>query len=307
MSAGLALHAPAKVNLFLHVLCRRADGYHDLESLIVFVDVGDRLTVSPARDLSLTIGGPFAPLLAHEPVADNLVFRAGTMLRDKAGVSAGARVVLEKHLPIAAGLGGGSADAAAALRLLTAHWTADLPRDDLHALGLALGADIPVCIESRPAFAAGVGEILTETPRLPDLWAVLVNSGTPVPTGKVFKGLDPDALAGVCGPTVPPEAFNDAQSFVEALKATRNDLEPPALRVAPDIADVLDVIAAQPGCRLARMSGSGGTCFGLFAAEAEAQTAARAILDQRPAWWARPGALLQAAPNLVADPAVQPA
>ncbi len=300
MSAPLSLYAPAKVNLFLHVLRRRADGYHDLESLIVFVDVGDRISVTPADDLSLAIEGPFAPLLAHEPVTDNLVFRAGTMLRDKGGAHGGAALTLEKTLPIAAGLGGGSADAAAALRLLMAHWDLDVPHNDLHALGLALGADIPVCIESRPAFVAGVGEVLTQTPRLPDLWAVLVNSGTPVPTGKVFKGLDPDALTGVSGPMVPDEAFGEPRAFVDALAATRNDLEPPALNVAPDIAEVLTVIGGQAGCLMARMSGSGGTCFGLFAREAHAEAAARTILAERPGWWARAGALLQAAPAITA-------
>ncbi len=299
MTAPLSLYAPAKVNLFLHVLRRREDGYHDLESLIVFVDTGDRLTVSPGPEFTLTIRGPFSGALAHEPVTDNLVYRAGLELIERAGAAPrGAHLELEKNLPVAAGLGGGSADAAASLRVLMTAWDLALPQAELEALALSLGADVPVCLTCRPSFVGGVGEIMTDTPRLPPLWAVLVNSGTPVPTGRVFKGLDPEALAGVPGPDVAAAAFGDREAFIAALEKTRNDLEPSALRVAPDIAEVLEALAAEDGCLLARMSGSGGTCFGLFASAVEAEGARARLASRHPAWWAEAGAVLQDAPDI---------
>ncbi len=298
MNGPLSLYAPAKVNLFLHVLRRLPDGYHELESLIVFVDVGDRLSVSEASGFQVEVGGPFANLLSDEPVSDNLVHRAGAQLMARAGAEFGGHLRLEKNLPVAAGLGGGSADAAAALRLLKDFWRLDVSRDDLQALGLELGADIPVCLDCRPAFVGGIGEDLTPAGPLPDAWAVLVNSGTPVPTGKVFKGLDPDNLAGQPGPSVPAEDFADARRLGAALARTRNDLEASALRVAPDIADVIGQIERQPGCLLARMSGSGGTCFGLFETRQEAEEAARRIAAHHPRWWAQAGRLLQDAPGV---------
>ncbi len=293
---ALTLFAPAKVNLFLHVLSRRPDGYHELESLIVFAGIGDRLTVSPGPDLSLRIDGPFAPALADEPVADNLIMRAARALADAAGIDPTGRVTLEKCLPVASGIGGGSADAAAALRLLAAHWGINVDSQRMHEIGVALGADIPVCQASRPAYVTGIGEHVAPTPRLPGLWMVLVNSGTPVPTGPVFKGLDPAAMPGVCGPDVPHGAYGEADAFLAALRVTRNDLEGSARRVAPDIAQVLDALTAQPGCRLARMSGSGGTCFGLFTEQALADAAVEAIRTGQPSWWAACGPVLQDAP-----------
>ncbi len=299
MTASLSLFAPAKVNLFLHVLARRTDGYHDLESLIVFVDVGDRLTVAPAEDVALSLEGPFAPALVGEPVTDNLVYRAASLLRDQAGPDKavkGAALRLDKRLPVASGIGGGSADAAAALRLLLAHWDMDLPRDTLQDLGLSLGADIPVCLDSSPSFVSGIGETLRATPPLPDTWMVLVNSGTPVPTGPVFKGLDPATFTGEPGPTVAPDAFARAEDFLHALQATRNDLEVSAVTVAPDIQDVLKAISATSDCGLARMSGSGGTCFGLYTDQHAAEAAVARLRADHAGWWVASGKLLQAAP-----------
>ncbi len=310
---SLSLFAPAKVNLFLHVISRRSDGYHELESLIVFVDVGDRLSIVPGGAFDVVIDGPFADTLADEPVSDNLVHRAGRLLMARSGHARvdgvggsgsktaalpGGVLRLEKNLPVAAGLGGGSADAAAALRLLKDHWSISLPEKDLHEMGLSLGADIPVCLESRPAFVTGIGETIEPAPALPEIWAVLVNSGTPVPTGKVFKGLDPERLAGKPGPGVAPEAFRETGDLVKALAHTRNDLEASALKVAPDIADVLALIARQSGCALARMSGSGGTCFGLFPTQTEALAAVEGITQTQPGWWAKAGRILNGAPQI---------
>ncbi len=262
-------YARAKVNLFLHVTGRRADGYHLLDSLAVFPDVGDRLTVAPAVALSLDVHGPFAPGLAGE--ADNLVLRAARALGGQ-----GVRLGLEKNLPIASGIGGGSADAAAALRLLAALWgvAADLP-----AIALGLGADVPVCLASRPARMQGVGEILLAAPALPACGIVLVNPGVAVATPSVFRARAP----GFTPPAVLPEGWGDAAAMARDLAACTNDLQAAAIGLYPAIAEVLAALAAAPGALLARMSGSGATCFALFADAAAARTAAAGLA--RPGWW----------------------
>ncbi len=260
--------APAKVNLALHVTGRRADGYHLLDSLVVFAGVGDWLEVTPAPEMALHVTGPCA---AGVPVnAGNLVWRAA----DLAGVSA--RIGLEKHLPSAGGIGGGSADAAAVLRALGAG-----------AAGAeALGADVPVCLRGRPARMRGIGEVLDPVPDLPAMWLLLVNAGVAVPTGPVFAGL---AGFGAALPALPALGWDGFGGFVDWLAQTRNDLERPALAVAPVIAEVLARLDAAPGCALARMSGSGGTCFGLFAREADARAAAAAMPE---GWWAEAAEVL---------------
>jgi 4-diphosphocytidyl-2-C-methyl-D-erythritol kinase len=270
--ALLAETAPAKVNLALHVTGRRADGYHLLDSLVVFPRLGDRLEAEPARGLSLTLDGPFAIGLGAGD--DNLVLRAAELLQPQ---GRGAALRLTKELPVAAGIGGGSADAAAALRLLARLWSVPLPP---RAAVLALGADVPVCLAGRPARMSGIGEHLAPL-RLPPFWIVLANPGLPLPTGAVFAG-----LARTDNPPLPnPPAFADSGALVAWLAATRNDLEPPARALAPPVAVVLAALAAQPGCALARMSGSGATCFGLFAHAAPAREAAAAIARAEPAWW----------------------
>lgn len=270
---------PAKVNLCLHVTGQRPDGYHLLDSLVVFAAIGDRLRFEAADRLHLTISGPQA---AQLPLADdNLILRAARALSD----GRGAHIHLEKHLPIASGIGGGSADAAAALRGLARLW--GLPLPDAAKL-LALGADVPVCLTSRAARMAGIGEMLTKVPPLPRAHLVLVNPGVAVSTPAVFRALPQKTNAPM--PTIP--RFATLPDLATWLTAQRNDLEPPALQLAPVIATAKAALAAQPGCHLARMSGSGATCFGLFATSAEAAIAAAALRRDHPGWWVDNGRMI---------------
>jgi 4-diphosphocytidyl-2-C-methyl-D-erythritol kinase len=271
----LSERAPAKINLHLHVVGRRPDGYHLLDSLVVFAGAADRLTVEPADGLSLSVTGPFAAGLDGE--ADNLVLRAARTLAASAGVRAAGRLVLEKNLPVASGIGGGSADAAAALRLLSRFWGIDA---GLKTLAAGLGADVPVCVASRPAVMSGIGEVLAPAPLLPASGMVLVNPGVAVSTPSVFRARE-GGFSGVA--TWPEGGWPDAESLAASLRETANDLEPPALRLAPVIGEVLAALPADPRCLLARMSGSGATCFGLYADAAAARAAAEAV--KRPGWW----------------------
>ncbi|MCC6007752.1 MAG: 4-(cytidine 5'-diphospho)-2-C-methyl-D-erythritol kinase [Rhodobacteraceae bacterium] len=267
--------APAKVNLCLHVTGRRADGYHLLDSLVLFTQAGDRLRAVPAPTLTLEVTGPHAEGLS--PGDDNLVLRAARLLATPSG--RGARLSLEKRLPLASGIGGGSADAAAALRALSRMWRVPLPSD---AAILALGADVPACLAGRPARMQGIGERLTPLPALPPLWLVLVNPRVEVPTGPVFSGLFRRDNA----PLPPlPDGWPGAEALADWLGRTRNDLESPARGIAPVIDEVLAALSACPGGLLARMSGSGATCFALFAREAAARDAAARIARARPGWW----------------------
>jgi 4-diphosphocytidyl-2-C-methyl-D-erythritol kinase len=273
--------APAKVNLALHVTGRRADGYHLLDSLVVFAGAGDWVTIAPAERLSLCVSGPRAAGVPDD--GRNLIWRAAELL----GPGLGAAITLDKHLPAAGGIGGGSADAAAALRGLAALWGRPLP--DAGAV-LSLGADVPVCLFGRPARMAGIGEDITPLPPLPPLWLVLVNAGVAVPTGPVFKALaraDNPPL-----PVIPPQGWPSADALAQWLVQRRNDLEGPARMLVPQIGDVIAAIAAQSECLLARMSGSGGTCFGLFPTAQSAREAAAALSAQDPAWWVKDAAVL---------------
>ena len=271
--------APAKLNLFLHVLGRRADGYHLLDSLAVFAAAADRLHAAPADTLTLSVTGPHGAALADE--ADNLVLRAARALAEAAGITAGAALTLEKHLPVASGIGGGSADAAAALRLLARLWNLHPAPADLAAIAARLGADVPVCLTTTPSRMGGVGEVLTAPPMLPRFGLALVNPGLPVATADVFR-----ARQGPFSDPAPlPDAFPDAATLAGFLAAhTRNDLEPPARALCLAIGAVLAALAATPGCLLARMSGSGATCFGLFASPEAA------IAPTNPGWWSWAGA-----------------
>ena len=276
--------APAKVNLSLAVTGKRADGYHLLDSLVVFGPAADVLHASGAADLSLTMEGPFAAGLAAEP--DNLVLRAARALADWAGRPARAALVLEKHLPVASGIGGGSADAAAALRVLGRLWQLRPDADALAALALRLGADVPVCLGSRPSHMTGVGEGVAPLPRLPPCGLLLANPGVAVSTAEVFRACRPGASAV---PPLPP-SWPDAAALAATLAGRPNDLQEAACGVAPGIRAVLAALAAQPGCLLARMSGSGATCFGLFADPAQAVAAARGLPA---AWWRSAGPLYE--------------
>lgn len=266
--------APAKVNLALHVTGRRPDGYHLLDSLVAFPRTGDRLEAEPAPGLSLAIDGPFARDLGAG--ADNLVLRAALLLRGDAGPGAALR--LTKSLPVASGIGGGSADAAAALRLLSRLWDRPLPPRTAQA---GLGADVPVCTLGQACRMRGIGDDLAPL-ALPAFWLVLANPGVPVSTPAVFA-----SLAGRENPPLSePPAFPDAEALATWLAAQRNDLEAPAATLAPEIRAVLDALAETPACRLARMSGSGATCFGFFTAPEPALAAADILRDSHPAWWA---------------------
>ncbi len=259
--------APAKINLALHLRRRRPDGYHDLESLFAFTRFGDTLSAEAAAGLSLTLSGPMAP--AADVGDDNLVLRAARALAAAAGITAGARLHLDKHIPVAAGLGGGSADAAAALRLLNRLWGLDWPLSRLAALAEPLGADVPVCVFSQTMFGAGKGEILSPWPEtMAGTPLLLVNPRVAVPTGPVFAGWDRQDRGGIATGT--------------PLTQLRNDMTAAAIAIQPVIADVLARLAA---CNpiLTRMSGSGATCLALFATEAARDATAQALADT--GWW----------------------
>ena len=272
--------APAKVNLTLRVLGRRADGYHDIESLVAFAGVGDVLTFTPAAALTLAVSGPTAP--AAGEVADNLVLKAARALADEVGGLALGRFALSKRLPVAAGLGGGSADAAAALRLLARANQIALDDPRLMQAARATGADVPVCLDPRARLMSGIGDVLSAPLDLPPLPALLANPGVAVATREVFAALN--LTPGRLRPAAAPAG---TAALLAEIAAGRNDLEAPAIELAPAIAEVLAVLRKLPGCRLARMSGSGATCFGLFESSTAARTAARTLRAGYPSWWVR--------------------
>ncbi|MEO8240768.1 MAG: 4-(cytidine 5'-diphospho)-2-C-methyl-D-erythritol kinase [bacterium] len=262
--------ARAKINLALHVTGRREDGYHLLDSLVAFVDVGDLVTVRPASTLSLTISGPQS---ANLSASDNLVLKAARALHP----SLGAAITLHKTLPVSSGIGGGSADAAATLHALSQLWSLPLP---LPATILALGADVPVCLAGHCARMQGIGDQITRV-TLPDAWLVLVNPGVALATADVFR-----ALKNRSNPPLDPlPPLPDAAGLARYLQAQRNDLEPPASLLAPPITATLAALNALPGCLLARMSGSGATCFGLFASQSAATNAAQSLSRSNPTHW----------------------
>ena len=267
MSAGQPMHetAYAKLNLALHVRERMADGYHRLETIFAFAEDGDRLTVDESDRLELEITGPFAAGLATDE--NNLVLQGAQALRERFAVGEGARLTLEKNLPIAAGLGGGSADAAAALRLLARRWRLDVDQADLHEIAAALGADVPACLFSRPARGEGRGDTLQPLTddALSGTPVLLVNPCIPLSTAAVFSAWD-----------------GKDRGSLGAWREGRNDLEPAAIALVPEIAEVL---AALEGADFARMSGSGATCFALYITEADRDSAAASLSEAKPHWW----------------------
>jgi 4-diphosphocytidyl-2-C-methyl-D-erythritol kinase len=273
--------APAKVNLFLHVGPTGADSYHPLVSLVAFADVGDEVSVSPADQLSLTVTGPFAGALAGQ--GDNLVLTALHALGQAAGIGEPAlAVVLDKRLPIAAGLGGGSSDAAAALRLADAALGLDLGEARLAEIARVVGADGPMCLLARSAWAEGIGDRLTLEPALPPLHAVLANPGRPSPTGAVYRAYDACPEGAADRPSPPPAWTPDA--VIDWLADRRNDLQSPAVALEPAIATALAAMEGA-GARLTRMSGSGATVFGLFENAQAAITAAAVLRRNHEDWW----------------------
>lgn len=285
---SLAARAPAKVNLTLHVLGRRADGYHDLESLVAFAGVGDALSLEPGERLSLTVEGPTAP--SSGAVENNLVLRAARALAERVpGLRVGA-FRLVKRLPVAAGIGGGSADAAAALRLLARLNGLSLNDPALMAAAREAGADVPVCLDPRARMMRGVGDEIGPPLPLPPLHAVLVNPGVPVATPPVFKalGLGRDEQLSR---DPHPRLGDGTDACWPMLSSARNDLQDAALSIAPIIGEAIGLLRAEPSCRLARMSGSGATVFGLYGDCRTAAAAAKAVRRARADWWVRPTVL----------------
>jgi 4-diphosphocytidyl-2-C-methyl-D-erythritol kinase len=285
----VAVEAPAKINLYLHVTARRSDGYHVLDSLVVFAGVVDTVVAEPADEITLDSEGPFAAALGA--AAGNLALKAARLLAARAGVTEGARLTLVKRLPVAAGIGGGSADAAATLNALARLWKLKLPQDELHTIAAALGADVPICLHRRPAFIGGIGEMIEDAPLLPDAGFLLVNPRIALATQSVFKNFTGPRSAAARF----REAPRDAGALAAILESRRNDLTQAAVALVPEIGTVLAALARLKGARLARMSGSGSTCFALFEDLATAEAAARELAPQFPGWW------VQSAPLLSAD------
>jgi 4-diphosphocytidyl-2-C-methyl-D-erythritol kinase len=284
LSPGLlAEQALAKVNLTLQILGKRADGYHDIESLVVFARVGDRLTLRVGAQLALSVRGPTAAQTGA--IADNLVLKAARALLSVApGLTVG-RFALTKRLPAGAGLGGGSADAAAALRLLARANGIGLDEPRVLDAAHKAGADVPVCLDPCPRIMRGIGEILSEPLDLPKLPAVMVHPGVSVATKGVFEAVGLSSSERRESPSLPALKSIKRDALLALLDRYGNDLEPAAIAMAPVIAEVATALRALPGCRLARMSGSGSACFGVFDSTRMAQAAARILARTHPTWW----------------------
>jgi len=284
VSTPLSERAFAKINLTLRVLGRRTDGYHELESLVAFADVADTLTLELGPTDGLEMSGPFAD--RSGPVGDNLVLKSLAELRRHVARLKGGRFHLEKNLPVAAGIGGGSADAAAALRLLARANGIALGDSRLMAAAQAVGADVPVCMDSRPRIMRGIGEVLSEPIDLPPMPSVLVNPGVAVGTREVF-GTFKGARVGPSLAGVPTKTG----ALIELLEQQDNDLTVAATACAPVVGEVLAALRSAPGSALARMSGSGATCFALFGSREQAETAAQRLANERKNWWVQPSAI----------------
>ena len=293
--SGLMEEGRAKVNLTLRVVGRRTDGYHDLESVVAFADSADKLTLTPGPDLTLKMVGPLATACGE--LSDNLVLKAARLLGAVVPELKTGAFVLDKILPVAAGIGGGSADAAAALRLLARLNNLSLDDERLQEVALEVGADVPVCLASRACDMTGVGEKLLplSPPRMP---SVLVNPCVPVATKDVFEALGlrhGEILIGATDVVMEmpswPEEGSSIEDWIAVLTGGANDLEAPAIRIEPLIGEVLSALSGTEGVRLSRMSGSGGTCFAIFTNGAQAQNAARKIQRERPEWWVHAGTL----------------
>jgi 4-diphosphocytidyl-2-C-methyl-D-erythritol kinase len=302
VSGAFRVAAPAKLNLYLHVVGRRDDGYHLLDSLAAFAAVGDELTFAPAADLSLAIDGPFARDVAADD--SNLVLRAARALAADSGREPAAAIRLTKRLPVASGIGGGSADAAAALRGLDRLWGTDLAHARLARIALELGADVPVCLAGAPSFFGGIGEEITPAGPLPPAHLVLVNPGQPLATAAVFRARAASpAGTRYSGADRWTAAPSDAVELAGMLATRRNDLTDAARSLVPAIANALTILEQQPACLIARLSGSGATCFGLFESRGAAREAAAAIAALRRDWWVVATHLTAAAAEITVLPA----
>jgi len=277
----ISVPAPAKLNLYLHVTGKRDDGYHLLDSLVAFADVHDTVSVEPASDLSLINTGPFGDGLANDQ--SNLVLRTASQLREMTGTFAGARITLNKRLPIASGIGGGSADAAATIKALARLWAIHPGQVDLSGLALGLGADVPVCLFGKAVFMGGIGEQLDPIADLPNAPMIMVNPGVSVSTPSVFKART-GPFSSVRRFADPPETLKQLITLLQGNR--RNDLMAAAMTLEPMIGQTLQRIEASSGCLFARMSGSGATCFGFYQTMEDAEAAVENILTEQPLWWA---------------------
>ena len=283
---GIVIDAPAKLNLYLHVTGLRDDGYHELESLVAFANVCDSIRARPAQDLTLAVRGPFAERLILDD--NNLVLRAARALQNAANIEEGAQLTLTKNLPVASGIGGGSANAAATIRALVRLWDVQPSNLDFSALALSLGADVPVCLYGRVAFMSGIGEKIQPAPQIPPAYLVIVNPGITVSTPAVFK-----ARKGPYSEPVKKTHESDSlPDFTRQLASRCNDLTAPAIAMAPVIGRVLSSLDSAKDCLIARMSGSGATCFGIFEMESQAKKAASRIEMMHPGWWIKTANLL---------------
>lgn len=287
MSSTIRVRAPAKVNLYLHIVGRRADGFHLLDSLVAFVDVGDEIIAHPADTLALRIEGPYAGVLRGDD--DNLVLRAARGLADICDVSAGAALTLVKNLPVAAGLGGGSSDAAATLDALTALWGVTPDADRIAHLAVSLGADVPVCRFGATVRMSGIGEILDSVPALPPCGVVLANPNRPLSTAEVFAA----RRGAFSAPDPMAISFDTAEALAASLAVHRNDLYEAAVGLMPDIGRIITTLEADRTCLLARLSGSGPSCFGIYENVNAAKRAAERVASQHPEWWVRSGSFIE--------------
>jgi 4-diphosphocytidyl-2-C-methyl-D-erythritol kinase len=278
------MNAAAKLNLYLHITGRRDDGWHVIDSLVAFASIGDEVAVAPAAALNLTIAGPFARDLGGDP-RQNLVWRAATLLAERLGRTADVAVTLTKNLPVASGIGGGSSDAAACLAALARLWNCD-NRPMLMEIGAALGSDVPACLAAQPVWLDGIGDRIAEAGPLPTCGVVLVNPRVALPTAAVYR-----AFAGPYSPSARFSIPDNAADFVALLATRRNDLTETAMALVPEIAAVLDCLATFDNSPLIRMSGSGATCFALFANRDAAAAAAQRLAKDRPDWWLAAGEL----------------
>lgn len=285
------LLAPAKVNLFLHITGKRDNGYHELESLISFADFGDQLHIEHADKLSLNIAGSFAKKFKQSeidtsPTSKNIITKTLWALAELSGRDPKFKITLEKDLPLAAGIGGGSSDAAAIARYLVQEWK--IPHDDkLDAILLSLGADVPVCFYGQSAFVSGIGETITPAPSMPKIYAVLVNPRQSCSTQAIFEKFN----SGYHKNVELPDRFDSVQDLCTFLKEQHNDLEDAAIRNIPAIYDILTKLDAFEDCLLTRMSGSGATCFGIFETEDQVIQAKKDLRQTNSDWWIKAGAL----------------
>lgn len=291
--------APAKINLFLHIIGRRTDDYHLLESLFAFADIGDKLTLKEADEISFRVEGPFKEICERAGCdgEGNLVYKAAKEL-SKILPGKGAEIILEKNLPLSAGLGGGSSDAAAVLKGLQILWNAEVDEDALFKLALELGADVPACLLGVPCFVAGIGEEITPLDEFQTLELVLVNPKRPLSTPQVFK-----SFKEASRPFTPPLGLtpdiNESQERL--LGETHNDLQGPAIALAPDVAKILGALEGSDGNILARMSGSGASCFGIFESQEQSEKATAWLAREHPNWWVAGTRLSKRAPFLLSS------